>query len=81
MQGRIISPANQPRSYIVEIPTGWVERNRSQLQVVPSAEQPEREQQAETETEMEIEPELPRQIMTRSRTGTAIPQPERFSKC
>ena len=70
MQGRIISPANRPRSYIVGIPTGQVERNQSQLQVVPSAEQSEIEQQAETE--MEIEPEHPSRIMTRSRTGTAI---------
>ena len=38
--GTVISAADTPRSYIVETPTGEVQRNRSQLRVAP--DRPER---------------------------------------
>ena len=73
VSGRVISPADQPQSCVVEMPSGRIECNRSQLTVVPreNSETPETNQpQVETET--------PRRIMTRSKTGTAINPPNRF---
>ena len=80
MQGTVVSPADQPRSYVLETPTGRVERNRSQLQVIPDAGGIESEQQVEAERENEnvVPSEPPSRIMTRSRTGTAISRPERL---
>ena len=59
---------------------GLVERNRSQLRVIPNTEGVENDPQTVTEAESvaETQPEPPRQIMTRSRTGTKISKPERL---
>jgi transposase InsO family protein len=77
VHGRVVSPADRPRSYIVETPTGQIERNRSQLQVVPNIEDTESET-IDQRTETETVPETPRRIMTRSRTGTAVTKPDRL---
>ena len=65
--GTVISPAREPRSYIVDTPTGQVRRNRQHLNIIPgnnetieNAERPSREP-----------------IMTRSRTGTTVLSPDR----
>ena len=55
MQGKVISLAGRSRSYVVETPTGSVERNGSQLRVIPNNVDAENEadsQQTETETEL-----------------------------
>ena len=66
--GTVISPAGEPRSYLVDIPTGPVRRNRQHLNIMPgnngtidNAECPSREP-----------------IMTRSRTGTTVLSPDRL---
>ena len=79
MQGKVVSPAGRPRSYVVETPTGSVERNRSQLRVIPNNADAENEADSQ-QTETETEPEPPRRIMTRSRTGTTISEPERLTQ-
>ena len=70
--GRVVSPADRPRSYVVETPTGQVERNRSQLQVLPNTSE------TENESPNVSPPEQPRRIMTRSKTGTAVSKPDRL---
>ena len=67
--GQVITPANAPRSYIVETPTGLVRRNRRHLNVIPNDQTSDGVQQPDTP---------PRQIMTRSQTGTVIHPPDRF---
>ena len=75
--GKVISPADRPRSYIVETPSGQVERNRSQLTVKPSDDQ-----QNLGNSEINQQPEIgnahPRTILTRSRTGTVVNPPNRL---
>ena len=77
VSGRVVSPASLPRSYVVETQSGRIERNRSQLTVVP------RENSGDSETpqvnqQPAVETETPRRIMTRSRTGTAVNPPNRL---
>ena len=72
--GRVVSPADRPRSYVVETPTGQVERNRSQLQVLPNTSE------TENESPNVSPPEQPRRIMTRSKTGTAVSKPDRLAQ-
>ena len=77
VEGRVVEPAEAPRSYIMETPSGEVRRNRSQLNVVP-------EHSSTVELEMGSSPtsarEQPRRIVTRSQTGTAIRPPETVLK-
>ena len=65
--GRVISPATTPRSYIVSTPLGQTRRNRLHLTVEPTDQQikdlPIVEKPA-------IQPRSP--IVTRSRTGTSV---------
>ena len=68
IQGRVVSRANNPRSYVIETPYGELQRNRTHLNAAP-------EQQAT----IEQTPTPPRKIMTRSQTGTAIHPPNRLS--
>ena len=35
VSGRVVTSAETPRSYLVEIPSGQLQRNRIQLRVVP----------------------------------------------
>ena len=74
VSGRVISPAGRPRSYVVETPSGQIERNRSQLTVAPR----ENSENSETNQQPEVEAETPRRIMTRSRTGTTVNPPTRL---
>jgi len=72
--GRVIAPANTPRSYIVETPSGELRRNRSQFNVLP--EQPPDNPVGEPDSAVvPPEPTEPRRIVTRSQTGTAIRPP------
>lgn len=82
VQGQVISPTDRPRSYVVETPTGQVERNRSQLQVIPNEDKAEGDQQTETGNnyDSKTKPEPPHQIMTRSRTGASMSKPERLAQ-
>ena len=68
--GTVVSTGESPRSYVVETPTGEVQRNWVHLNAVP-----------ETNSE---EPSVnksfpPRVIMTRSRMGTSVHPPERLA--
>ena len=75
VEGRVVEPAETPRSYIVQTPSGEVRRNRSQLNIVP-----ERSSTVEPETgSSPVSASVaPRRIATRSQTGTAIRPPERL---
>ena len=71
--GTVISPAANPRSYIVETDSGEIQRNRSQLRVRPNQDQ---------QTE---QPEKPRKdtirtssIKTQSQTGVSLKAPNRL---
>ena len=82
--GTVISPAKAPRSYVVETPRGQVERNRSHLNIVPRQESQETTSPViEVPTRSSSEEGLPspsKPIMTRSRTGTALQQPEWYGR-
>jgi len=72
VSGRVITSAETPRFYLVETPSGQLQRNRIQLRVVP--------QQSNTGfIEDHLEPKEPRRIITRSQTGTEIHRPSHFS--
>lgn len=77
VQGRVVSPADRPRSYVVETSMGQIERNQSQLRVIPEAES---DQQIEVKSANEnAVPSNPsRRIMTRSRTGTTVSKLDRL---
>ena len=66
-EGRIAGPANAPRSYMVNTPSGQVRRNRAHLTIRPE------EQQHEHTTQKHRSP-----IQTRARTGTPILPPDRL---
>ena len=70
----VISPANSPRSYLVDTPTGTLRRNRQHLNVAPL--QPS--ELTETQPEIEQNTESTRRIVTRSQTGTEVRPPERL---
>ena len=76
VQGKVVSPANTPRSYIVDTPSGQVRRNRNQLTVVPQQQPPVNNQQ---QNGADTNQEPPRRICTRSQTGTMIHPPERLA--
>ena len=78
VRGRVVSPAGRPRSYVIETPNGQIERNRSQLQVVPNVETESDTVSQQTETE--TVPETPRRIMIRSRTRTVVSKPDRLTQ-
>ena len=69
--GNIVSSAPEPRSYHVEVPSGQVRRNRSHLRIraTPS------ESEAATTDDRDR-----RIIHTRSRTGTQIRPPARYTE-
>lgn len=82
VSGRVVEPANAPRSYVVATPSGLVERNRRHLNIVPQQESqnrivPASETSTGSSTERESPPS-PQPIMTRSRTGTTLQQPDRY---
>ena len=66
--GTVVTPANAPRSYVVETPSGQqIRRNQHHLNVVPDSHNCDQPQQTTKAT-----------IMTRSKTGMAINPPERL---
>ena len=74
VQGRVASSATtNPQSYIINVPSGQLQRNRHHLSVIPPISQNDDPQRCE-------EPDPPpRRIMTRSQTGTPISPPERLA--
>lgn len=70
--GQVIEAANAPRSYLVETQSGEVRRNRSHLR--PRSQDGPQLTGSESSNDTEK-----RTIATRSRTGTAIRAPDRFS--
>ena len=76
VEGRIVGPAETPRSYIVETPTGEIRRNRSQLTVVPTDNPRQSRDELNSENATSTQPQ--RRIATRSQTGTEIIPPERY---
>ena len=78
VEGRVVQPAETPRSYIVETPSGDVRRNRSQLNIIPAhVPVPPAEQESQVNIVPAPTTEQPR-IATRSQTGTAIIPPDYY---
>lgn len=81
--GRVVAPAPRPRSYVVETPSGEVQRNRKHLTArptespVPDTAATGREVRTSSEQCTSSEPPSAR-IQTRSQTGTRIRPPERL---
>ena len=69
--GTVVSAGENSRSYIVETPTGQVQRNRSHLHVVPESSA---EEQSNTSA---LTPQ--NVIMTRSKTGATVNPPDRLA--
>ena len=65
--GTVVRPANAPRSYIVDTPSGEVRRNRQQLNIVP--------QTVDNSTSTNQPADL---AATTQRSGVAIHPPERL---
>ena len=89
--GQVVSPAETPRSYRVQAPTGELRRNRCQLNVVPPREELHESDEPITDTYLAPEPAnvpeptsvpsstpVPSRIMTRTQTGTVINPPNRL---
>ena len=73
-EGRVVSPAESPRSYLVDTPTGVVRRNRQHLNVAPPAQE-----NSEPDTAEQCTDQPPQnRIVTRSQTGTTVKSPERL---
>lgn len=72
IQGRVVSHANNPRSYIIKTSSGQLQRNSTHLNVVPE-NSTTTQQQAVTSTSP------PRKIVTCSQTGTVLNPPERLA--
>ena len=67
--GRISDRANTPRSYIIEIPSGQVRRNRTHLR-----------NQSDLQENTSIEfTSTPFRVVTCSQTGTTIHPPDRLT--
>ena len=69
--GTVVSAGEKPRSYIVETPTGQVQRNCCHLNVVPESSTEE-----QSSTSVSTPPKV---IMTRSKTGAAVNPPDRLA--
>ena len=70
VKGRVGSPADSPRSYLVDTPSGVVRRNHLHLNVVPGKQEDSEPDSNEHSTEQ------PNRIVTRSLTGTVVKPPE-----
>lgn len=75
IQGTVLQPAETPRSYVVQTPSGELRRNQSHLNVLP----PQSSQEQETQSRNSPAVVVPRRISTRSQTGTNVEQPDWFS--
>ena len=82
-EGRVVRPAETPRSYVVQTPSGELRRNRSQLTVLPdqpqSSSEPDTGQENTTTTTTPPTPPTPPRMSTRSRTGISVEPPDRYS--
>ena len=67
VSGTVLNPAPEPRSYIVQAPSGNIRRNHSHLNIVPGPE---------TSTAQPDQSRDP--IQTRSRTGATVNPPDRL---
>ena len=72
VQGRIVSSADTPRSYLVDTTSGQLRRNRHHLMIVPDSPPMSEPPQVNKQSE-------PTRIMTRSQTGTPIIHPKRLA--
>ena len=72
--GTVIQPADTPRSYIVNTPSGQIRRNRQHLNIVPTQQEPTDQTNPPDQTVIPIRDP----IVTRSRSGTAILPPDRL---
>ena len=83
VRGTVTAPTEQPRSYMVNTPSGELRRNRSQLNIVPpgtprstpnlsAPTSPDPPDSVSSPTP----PHSPPRIMTRSRTGTEVAMPD-----
>ena len=82
VQGKVTETASVPRSYLVETPTGVVQRNREHLNTVPPTSEhggdpPDSPGDSE-ETTRDIT-QQPDRITTRSQTGTVVRPPVRLA--
>ena len=68
--GRVITPANTPKSYLVETPTGRIRRNQQHLNIVP--------ENTTDPTLSDHGPATRSRMMTRSQTGTEIVPSKRY---
>ena len=66
--GTVVPAGENPQSYIVETPTGQVQRNRSHLNVAESS----------SETSEPNVSTSPKMIMTCLKTGTTVNPPDRL---
>ena len=69
----VVTTGENPRSYIVETPTGQVQSNRSHLNVAPKPNSETSEAQSSSNVSTP-----PKMIMTRSKTGTTVNPPDRL---
>ena len=74
--GTVVSSAATPRAYVVETPTGNVQRNRSQLRVIPSSSDNGRGQEPRPTGAPET---APRRVTTRSQSGVELKPPDRLA--
>jgi len=78
--GRVIGPAGPPRSYVVDTPTGQVQRNRSHLNVVPDQNEMQDtlvEPQGDVTESRETTLETPAETPTGNHPAQAVPSPPR----
>ena len=66
-----MSPAETPRSYVVETKSGLLQRNLHHLKQIPNGSDSQAKSQISEPKELNI-------IMTKSRTGTEIHPPKRL---
>ena len=79
-EGTVVGTTGDPRSYLVDTPTGQLRRNRRDLKTIPSSEHMSKQEQEELHANDQEEYKATRRspIKTRSRTGTPINPPDRL---
>ena len=70
--GRVIGPANTPRSYIIQTPSGVVRRNQFHITPRPAVDNSENVTQSEHDSGCD-------RVTTRSQTGTRVGPPPRLT--
>jgi len=72
VSGQVVSPAATPRSYIIDVPTGCVRRNRAHIIPQPATSQNNDEPPSHNTTNRE-------RIVTHSRSGVSVRPPDRLT--